>query len=146
MALQSVITTAQALPAATVTTALSIVAGSKAIRLVRFGVSFNGADSTKAPVRVELIRLTSNGSSTAYTPKKIDPNSDAALASGRTTFTAEPAYGDILEIQYVSPAGGGFVEVYAPDERINIPAAQMLGLRFLANDAVSVNAFMIFDE
>lgn len=147
MSLHSVNVTAQAVAASTVQTLATVLASAnKSVRLVRWGVSFNGADVAKAPIRVELLRLTSNGTSTSYTPKKIDPTSDAVMASGRTSFTAEPVAGDVLEVHYLSPAGGGIVEVYAPDERINVAPAGAVGVRVLASDAVNANVFLIFDE
>lgn len=147
MSLHSVNTTAQAVAAATVLTVASIVASSsKQIRLVRWSISFNGADVAKAPVRVELLRLTSNGTSSAFTPKKLDPNADTPMATGRTTFTAEPVAGEVLEVHFISPAGGGIVEAYAPDERVVVAASGALGIRVLAADAVNASAFLIFDE
>lgn len=145
--LYSVQVTGESVAAATVETLCQIVASSsKKLQLVRWGVSFNGADPTKTPVQVELLRLTGDGSSSAYVPKKLDPTAEAALATGRTAHTAEPPADDILETYYVSPAGGGVFPVYAPDERIVVGLSGRVGIRVLANDAVNANAYMIFDE
>lgn len=150
MAHYSINVTGEAVAAATVETILQVVAGStKPVRISRFGVSFNGVDVTDQPVRVELLRLTSAGTSSAYTPKKLDPNSEASIATARTAHTAEPTADDILEVHYVSPAGGNIVEVFSPgypDERPIVAPNGRLGIRVLAADAVNVNAFLIFDE
>ena len=91
MAHYSINVTGEAIAAATVETILQVVAGaSKPVRVSRWGVSFNGVDVTDQPVRVELLRLTSAGTSSAYTPKKFDSNSEASMAAGRTAHTAEP--------------------------------------------------------
>ncbi len=76
MAHYSVNVTGEAIAATQVETILQVAAGStKPIRVSRWGVSFNGVDVTKQPVRVELIRLTSDGTSSAFVPNKMDPNS-----------------------------------------------------------------------
>lgn len=150
MAHYSINVTGEAIAASTVETILQVVAGAtKPVRLSRWGVSFNGVDVTDQPVRVELLRLTSAGTSSAFTPLKLDPNSEAAIATARTAHTAEPVAGDVLEVHYVSPAGGNLVEVYSagyPDERVIVAPNGRLGIRVLAVDAVNVNAFLIFDE
>ena len=147
MALFSANVTGESLAAAAVETVIQIVASAnKRINLVRWGISFNGVSVTDQPVRVELIRLTSAGTSSAFVPLKLDPTGDAAMASARTSHTAEPAPSDVLEVHYVTPAGGNLIEVYAPDERPVIAANGRLGIRVLATNAVNTNAFMIFEE
>lgn len=146
----SITVTGEALAAATVETVLQVVAGaSKPVRVSRWGVSFNGVTVSDIPVRVELIRLTSAGTSSAFVPLKLDPNSEASMAAARTAHTAEPTAGDLLEVHYVSPAGGGLIEVYSagyPDERPIVAPNGRIGIRVLATAAVNVNAFLIFDE
>ena len=137
----------EALAASTVQTVLQVVASaSKSIEVVRWGVSFNGVDAADAPVRVELLRLTGAGTSSAFTPLKLDPASDAALATARTAHTAEPTYGDVLEPFQVTPYGGLLVMQYAGDERPKVTASNRIGIRCLAAAAVNVTAFMVFAE
>lgn len=149
MAHFSINVTGEAVAASAVESILQVVASTKPVRVSRWGVSFNGVDVTDQPVRVELIRMTSDGTSSAFVPKKLDPNSEASLATARTAHTAEPTVGDVIEVHYVSPAGGNIVEVYSagyPDERPIVAPAGRIGIRVLAVDAVNVNAFLIFDE
>lgn len=150
MAHYSINVLGEAVAASTVETIIQVVAGAaKPVRLARWGVSFNGVTVTDQPVRVELIRLTSAGTSSTFVPKKMDPNSEAAVAQGLTSHTAEPVAGDVLEVHYVSPAGGNLVEAYSagyPDERPIVAPTGRLGIRVLAVNAVNVSAFIIFDE
>lgn len=147
MAYFSINVTGEAIAASTVETILQVVASAnKRVKVVRWGVSFNGADATKSPVRVELIRLTSAGTSSAYTPKKINEGSDAPMAAGRTAHTAEPTAGDVLEVHYITPAGGNLIETYTLDEAPVVAASGRLGIRVLSSDAWNVNAFLIFEE
>ena len=150
MAHYSINVTGEAVAAATVETILQVVAGAnKPVRLSRWGISFNGVTVTDQPVRVELLRLTSAGTSSAYVPKKFDPNSEASMAQGRTAHTAEPTADDVLAVHYVSPAGGNLEEIFSPgypDERPIVAPNGRLGIRVLAVAAVNVNAFLIFEE
>lgn len=147
MSLYSINVSGEAIGASTAETIIQGAASaSKSIDLVRWGVSFNGATVTNAPVLVELLRLNSAGTSAQQTPFKLNPNDEPALFTGRTSHTAEPTAGDVLEKHYVSPAGGNLVLQYAPDERVKAAASGRVGIRVLATDAVNVSAFMIFNE
>jgi len=147
MALFSINVTGEAVAASVSETILQVVAGAaRRVNLVRWGISFNGVSVSDQPVRVELIRLSSAGTSTAYVPKKMDESSDAPAASGRTAHTAEPTAGDVLEVHYVTPAGGNLIEAYAPDERAVVQVNGRLGIRVLSTAALNVNSFLIFEE
>ena len=146
----SVVVTGEAIASSTVETILQVVApADKPVRISRWGVSFNGVSVTDQPVRVELLRLTSAGTSSAFTPLRLNPTDEASRATARTAHTAEPTATDVLEVHYVSPAGGNLVEIYSagyPDERPVAAPAGRIGIRVLATNAVNVNAFMIFEE
>jgi hypothetical protein len=146
MSLYGVNVSGESLAAATTETLIQGVAGAKKIELVRWGVSFNGVTNTDAPVLVELIRLSSAGTSAAFVPVKLNPSDDAPLMTARTSHTAEPTNGDVLERHYVTPAGGNLVLQYAYDERVSVAAVGRLGIRVQASAIVSAAAFMIFDE
>lgn len=146
MSLYGAQVTGEALAAATAETVLMVVAGStNRAKLRRWGVSFNGTDPTKTPVQVQLMRFTSNGSSTQGTPLKLDESAVSALSTYRSAFTAEPSTGDVLESVFVSPAGGLVVETYFDDAPV-VGISGRLGIRVLGNDAVNVSAFMHFEE
>lgn len=147
MTLFSVNVSGEALAAATAETIIQGVASAnKSIELVRWGISFAGTTLTDAPVLVELLRLTSAGTSAAFTPIKLDPASDAPLMTARSSHTAEPVAGEVIEKYYVSPAGGSIILQYAYDERIRVAPNGRLGIRVLANNAVNASAYLIFNE
>lgn len=147
MSLFSINVSGEAIAASIAETVIQGVAsGSKSIDLVRWGISFNGAVVTDAPVLVELMRFTSAGTSSAFTPVKLDPASDPPLLTGRTSHTAEPTPAEVIEKYYVSPAAGGLVLQYAPDERVRVPVNGRLGIRVLATNAVNASAYLIFNE
>jgi hypothetical protein len=143
----SINVTEEALAAGGSETMLQVVASaSKGLEIVRWAVSFNGVSPTDPPVRVELRRLSSAGTSAAFTPLKIDPASDAPIATARTAHTAEPTTADLLEVYSVTPYGGLLVVQYAPDERIKVAASGRLGIRCLSTAAVNCSAYLIFNE
>lgn len=140
--------TGEALAAATVETVLVVASGAaKRLKIRRWGISFNGTNVTNAPVQVQLMRFTSAGTASTGTPQKMD-EADVPVLSGstfRSAFAAEPTTGAILESHYVSPAGGQLIENYFDDAPI-VGVSGFLGLRVLGNDAVSVSAFIHYEE
>jgi hypothetical protein len=137
----------EALVATTAETVLQVVAGAnKPLALIRWGVGFNGVTPPDSPVQVDLLRLTSAGTSSAFTPLKMDPYADASMATARTAHTAEPTYGDVLESYEVTPYGGLLVMQYAFDERPRVAINGRLGIRCIAAANVSCTAFLVFDE
>lgn len=146
MALYTITSDAEALNASTAETLLQAVAGTKPLRLVRWAVSFNGADATKSPGRVELLRLSSSGTSSAFTPLALNPQTEAAIFTARTSHTAEPTAGDILERYFCTPAGGLLMVQYGYDERPVVAPNGRLGIRVNFPDAVNVSSYMVFEE
>lgn len=130
-----------------VETILQVVSSaSKGVEVVRWSVSMNGTNPSDTPVRVQILRVSSAGSSTAFTPLKIDPRDDSALATARTAHTAEPTPGDVLETYLVTPYGGLLYVSYAPDERIFVPTNGRIGIRVLSTTALNVSAHLVFSE
>lgn len=124
---------------------------SKGLRLVRWGVSFDGTSVTNVPPRVELARQTSGSSAQAsdYTPVKWDETDiDQCLATALTSFTAEPGGAGVLETHYVSPLGMPFLGQYTvdSDEQPRVAPGSRLGIRVTAPDAVNASAFLVFAE
>lgn len=146
MSLYAVQVTGEAIAASTAETILMVVAGSsKRVKVRRWGISFNGVDVTDAAVQVQLMRFSSNGTSSSSTPTKLDESEVASLAAVRTAFSAEPTTGDIIESHFVTPAGGNLVEVYYDDAPV-VGVNGRIGIRVLAADAVNVSGFLVFEE
>lgn len=147
MSLYTINVRREALAAATAETVLQVVApAGRPVSVIRWAVSFNGVTATDAPVQVDLLRLTSSGTSSAFTPVRLDPYSEVAAATARTAHTAEPSYGDVLETYEVTPYAGLLVVQYAPDERIKVGPGGRLGIRCSAPSAVACTAYLVFDE
>ena len=130
-------------------TLVQVVTGATAkARIKEWGVSFDGVDATKTPIRVDLLRQTTAGTSAALTLVKNDPDDVAALASALQDFSAEPTPGDILWTEYVTPAGG-FDRVQLPlGEEIVMQESERIGLRVVVPTGSNCNAtaYIRFEE
>jgi len=111
-------------------TLVQIVAASTKNMLVKsFEVSFDGADSTKTPILVELLRQTTAGTSSALTTVAHDAGSDAVIGSALKTFTVEPTAGNVLSSVYLSPAGGIYSYQFPLGDEPVVAASARLGIR-----------------
>jgi hypothetical protein len=132
-------------------TMVQVVAGStKRVKVKEFSCSFDGADSTKTPVLVELLRETTAGTSSALTIVENEEALESPIATALQTFTAtDPTAGDILFSAYVTPAGGllgwqyplGDEPVVAPSGRIAVRVTTVT-----ASGTPNCAAFIRFEE
>lgn len=144
----------EALVAATVETLL-IVAGSTTRKGVirAFTVSFDGVVSADAPVQVKIKRgnSASQGTSSAATEEKNDPDSPAASCTGFHSFTAEPTYtGQPLRHIEVHPQGGIFRDqlIEAPRDGwyLDDSTNSFIGVEVTAPAVVNVAADVQWEE
>lgn len=147
MGLYSVVSKDVALTAATTKTLLQVVAGStKRLKLVEFGVSFDGVTASAVPVDVDLLRQTSAGTASAATVVKLDEAEPAAIFTAQATVTAEPTAGDVLASWQVTPNGGVLVVQYAEGREPVVAASGRLAIRALAAAGVNVSVYAIVAE
>lgn len=148
-AIYTVQKSANALAAATAETLLHVGAGVR-VRLLEWGVSFDGVTASDVPVLVQVITQTTAGTGTTATPVPRDPAITLAAQSvARHSFSAEPTLGDILESHYVSPNGGLLVMQYPPgQEPVSAGgAAEYIGIRATApTSAVNASVWFAFIE
>jgi hypothetical protein len=132
-----------ALAAATTKTVIQIIAPTNhRVKVMGWGVFFDGTSATAEPVQVELLRQTS-----ALTPVKTDAASEPLLTTAQHTATAEPTASDVLDVVEVHPQ--------ASYERVcSTPGSQLfvvggggrVGIRCTAPAAVNVRAKIFFEE
>jgi hypothetical protein len=119
-------------------------------KLVAWGISFDGVDSTAAPIQIDLLRQTTDGTATAATEGAFDAADPATPAvTGHHSFIAEPTPGVVLESMHVHPQGGLIIREYPPGREIFIEAAttSRLGIRVVTpGAAVNCVAFMHWEE
>lgn len=136
----------EALGAATVETLLQIVAGAtKRIKVVAWGISFDGVTASNVPGDIELLRQTTAGTASAFTPVKWDEAEPAAIATAQNQFTVEPTAGDLLHPIQLTPNGGLF-EVDYGDAGPMVAASGRVGIRANFANVVNVSAWLRFQE
>lgn len=100
----------EALAAATAETILQLRgATTTKAKLIEIGVSFDGTSPTAEPVRIRVLRQTTDGTATGASEEKDDPDDPTAGCTGFHSFTAEPTAGGVLRDFELHPAGLPFV-------------------------------------
>lgn len=136
----------EALAAATVETLLQVVAGaSKRVQVRAWGISFDGVTASNVPGDIELLRQTTAGTASAFTPAKWDEAEPASIATAQNLFTVEPTAGDMLHPIQLTPNGGLF-EVDYGDDGPWVAASGRVGIRANFAAIVNVTAWLRFKE
>lgn len=140
-------TGAVALAAATAKTVNQLVAAANhRVGVKGFSVAFDGASPTAVPVKVELVRQSTAGTSSALTPvKKNEADDETLQTTARHTATVEPTTSDVVETIYVHPQGN-FKQYYPLGEEVWVMGGNRLGIRVTAPATVNVIAQFDFEE
>lgn len=138
-----------AMVAATAKTILQILAPTnQRVKILNFGMAFDGASVTAVPVLVEIVRQSTAGTGgTAYTPKKLDDSLTETILSTALTniVTTEPTTGDILFTFLVHPQQC-YREIAAFGYELKCGGADRVGVRVTAPAAVNCRAIMQCEE
>lgn len=131
----------EALAAATEETLVQLrgATGTKA-RIIAWGISFDGVTADAAPVVVELRRQTTDGTFSAATEAKFDPDDPTALCSAFHSQSAAPTQSDRLEAIEVHPQGGLFIREYPPGREPVLDNLSTSRIGIVATAPAAVNA------
>lgn len=137
-----------ALAAATTKTVIQIIAPTNhRVKVMGWGVFFDGVSATAEPVQVELLRQTSAGTMSALTPVKTDAASETLLTTAQHTATVEPAASDVLDAVEVHPQAGYERICSTPGSQLFVVGGGgRVGIRCTAPAAVNVRAKIFFEE
>jgi hypothetical protein len=88
----------QALSSDTTETLIQLAApANQRVKILRWGVFFDGTQPRNEPVQIRLLRQTSSGTADALSLVLLDDSlSETPQTSARSNFTAEPSSGDVL--------------------------------------------------
>lgn len=135
-----------ALSAATAKTVVQIVAATNVrVRVLGWGVFFDGVSTTAEPVQVRLLRQTSAGTMSSLTPTKLGTGSETVQTTAQHTATAEPTAGDVLDICECHPQSG-YEKLYPIGYFPILPGGGRVGIEVTAPATVNVRAKIIFEE
>ena len=143
----SLVTAEVALAAATAKTVIQIVAPSNhRVKILRWGVFFDGVSGTGEPVQIALHRQSTEGTSSALTPYKLDDSlAESLQTAGRHTATAEPTTGDLIDAIEVHPQSG-YEMVFPLGQEIIVGGGDRVGIICTAPAIVNVRAKIVFEE
>ena len=138
---------AVALVAATTKTVLQITGvANHRVKVLRWGIFFDGTSVTQQPVVVRIIRQTTAGTMTNQAPDKVDASiTDTLLTTGQVNATVEPTAGVIMEQIEIHPQQG-FAMVYPLGQEIIMAGAGRIGIDATAPAGVNCKAYMVFEE
>lgn len=123
-----------------------IAPANQRVKVLRWGLFFDGTQPRNEPVSVRVLRQTSSGTASFFTPVKLDGSiSETIQTTARRTFTLEPTDGDILESYNIHPQQGIFVP-YVLGQEIILSGGSRLGISCAAPNDVNVTAFIVGEE
>lgn len=139
-------TVSVALVAATAKTAVQILAvANHRVKVLGWGVYFDGVNPTAAPVRVRVLRQTTSGTMTALTPTQTSQRTESLLTTASFNASAEPVAGDVIDSGLVHPQQGYEVK-FTPGQELVIGGTGRLGIEVTAPAVVNVYAKIFFEE
>ena len=135
-----------ALSAATAKTVIRVTAATnRPVKILGWGIYFDGTDPAAAAVQVRARKSTTAGTGTSVTIRKINETTGTIQTTSTKDFSAEPTDGDILDIAEVHPTSGYEVKYPVGQEPI-ISGGLRFGLKATAPAAVNCEAKLIFEE
>lgn len=135
-----------ALTAATAKTVLQVVAASNhPVKILEWGVFFDGVSVTAEPVQIRLLRQSTAGTMSALTPVERSNHGVTLQTTAQHTATAEPTAGNVLASREVHPQSG-YQEKFAIGQEIIIGSAGRIGIECTAPAGVNVRAEIVFEE
>lgn len=117
--------------------------------LIGFGFGLDGVSGVAEPVRVRLLRQTTDGTASAATEEPFDPlHTGAAQCAGFHTFTAEPTAGSVLMDFEAHPQGGQFHYQFplGREIKLGLAATSRLAFEATAPAAVNISAYLHWEE
>lgn len=139
----------EAVAAATVETLLQVRGVTTTeCKIVGWGVSFDSTVAADAPVVVDLLFQTTDGTGTGATEVPLDGGGRAALGTGFHSFSAEPTAGGILESYDVPPQGGLVIREYPPGREpiVTNLTTSRIGIRVTAPSGCNAIAWIQWEE
>lgn len=128
---------------------VSVITGSTVTgRLIGFDVTFDGATATEVPVLVEIVRFTTDGTGTGFTPIKGNGEAQnrAALCTSKHTYTVEPTTATVIRSFYI-PATSGLPYAWPLGrEQGYLPPSTVTTIRCTANATRNVAVNLDFEE
>lgn len=138
---------AVALAAGTAKVVLAVIAPAQfGIDLVGFRLGFDGVTAANAPVVVEIVTFTTDGTGTGGTVVQAYGRSITAGFTTKYNYSADPTVPTLVDRYTITPNGGAIVYDYPRDRTPDCAVSNLIGIRLTAAQIVNCNATMIFER
>lgn len=135
-----------ALTASASKTVLKVTApANQRLKLLEWGVYFDGVSATTEPAIVELVRLSSSGTMSATGTVKNDDYQETIQSVAEYDASSEPTVSAVLEPKEVHPQSG-YEKAYGLGLEPRVPGGGRMGIKITAAADVNVRAWMKFEE
>lgn len=141
-------TTEIALVSGTAKTLVQIAAPTNhRVKVVRWGVFFDGVSVSAEPASIRLLRQTSSGTMSALTANPLDDSLAETLQTlAQSNATAEPSAGAVVDTIEVHPQTG-YEMIYPLGQEVIVGGGDKLGIECTLNsNGVNAKAKLIFEE
>jgi hypothetical protein len=136
-----------ALAAATAKSILSVIAPATfGIDLRSVAIGFDGVTASNAPVLVEIVSFTTDGTGTAGTVNQAYGRSITAGFTTKHNYTVEPTTATALDEFSLSPNGGLIIRDWPPNEGFDAAVSNLIVVRLTAPAIVNARATMKFER
>ncbi|MCJ2530743.1 MAG: hypothetical protein LN413_00275 [Candidatus Thermoplasmatota archaeon] len=136
-----------ALVASTIKTVVEVTAPTNIpLKLVAWGISFDGIAVADAPAELSLARKSVAGTGTAATERDFDEDRTGTIQTvGRVNMTGEGTITYDFQPRNVHPQTG--FEIWYPEgKEVRIEAGGILGIRANVGANINAHAFMLIEE
>lgn len=132
--------------AATAKTVIRVTApANQAVKVLGYGIYFDGVTAAAEPVQVRLRKSTTAGTSTAVTPRRVSGPSVTIQSTSGKNFSAEGTDGDIIHPIEVHPTSG-YEKMFPMGQEVVLGGAERLGLKVTAPANVNCEAILFCEE
>ena len=135
-----------ALAAATTKTLLQITApANQRVKILRYGVSFDGVSATGAPVQIYAGKQTGVWTGTANVPTRVTPGTETVQTTAKDAMTVEGTQGVRVDATHVHPQSS-YIRDLAYGQEVILAGGEMFGISVNADAIVNAKAFIEFEE
>jgi len=116
------------------------------VKLLKWGVFFQGTSPSAEPVDVKLVRQSTSGTMTTVNAVALQmAGSETIQTTAGYTATVEPTETNILDVKAVHPQSG-YECIFPLGQEIYVPGGGFLGIKCTAPATAVVSAVFWFDE
>jgi hypothetical protein len=116
------------------------------LRIYGFEIFFKSSSPTDTPVKIEVIRVTSDGTGSALTPAPNDDDwGETPQGTYKGNYSVEPSYGTTLRVWEIQPQTG-IIYMFPAGQEICVKGGNLIGVRMTATQAETVSLNAIVEE